>query len=143
MRSHVVTALLIAVAAAFIASSPASPQPYNTEVRAGRAFFEMSITQRFSEEGKPLLVVKTAIPYRRLVFLETALGYESTYRILMSLLDEDGDHIRGDVWEEMVTVEKYADTKSAAKVSTSQRSIPIEGGTYKVKVILEIVDSKM
>jgi len=111
--------------------------------RAGRAFFEMSVSQRFSDEGRPLLVVKTSIPYRRLVFLRTSQGYESTYRVLMSLLDEDNDHIRGDVWEEIVTVEKYADTKSAAKVSSSQRTIPIEGGQYKVKLILEIVETSL
>lgn len=108
-----------------------------------RGGFELTVNQEFDDEGQTLLVISTAIAYRRLVFFRKGSHYDARYRVYMELLDDRNDTVRGDVWEKTVTVQTYEETTASSSVSTTRRSFHIDSGEYMVKVTLEVIDTSL
>ncbi len=109
----------------------------------GSEYFELSVSQMFDDEGRTLLVVSTAIPYRRLVFFRKGGRYEAGYRVYMEMKDRKGRYVRGDVWEKFLAVESYEEVNSASAVSISRNSFIVEPGEYNIKVTLEVVNTSL
>ncbi|UCF05761.1 MAG: GWxTD domain-containing protein [bacterium] len=107
------------------------------------AGFDVSVSQMFDEDGTVLLVVSTAVPYRRLVFLKKGERYEARYRVLVDVRDTKDRHVRGDAWEETVAALDYGETKKTSSLSKSKRSFPVESGDYTVLVTLEVLDTSL
>lgn len=101
--------------------------------------FEMSANQVIDPETGIMLQIDASIDYRKLVFFRKTDFYEARYRVYMDLKDKDGDRVRGEVWEEEVTVESYDDTRSSVRKSIVKRKYPIEPGEYRVKIIVEVL----
>ncbi len=105
--------------------------------------FELSVRQIFDPENRPVIVVTTSIPYSRLVFLLEGDVYVSRYRVFLEIRPKKGKGFRGEVWEEVVTAERYGATQSNKNVSTSSRKFDIEPGEYRVKVSIEVIDTSL
>jgi GWxTD domain-containing protein len=105
------------------------------------AAFELSISQEFGEDAKPVIVVTTSIPYRRLVFFVRGQRYESRYRIYLELKDARGKLVRGEVWEESVATFNLRETTSAALMASSRRTFPVDPGSYRAVVTIEVIDT--
>ncbi len=107
------------------------------------AAFELSLTQKYDDEGLSLIVVETAIPYRRLVFFKKEDSYEARYRMYMEIKDGKGGYISGEVWEEPVRVYSYGETRLNTAVSSLRKVLPIDPGKYRIRMTLEIVDTSL
>jgi GWxTD domain-containing protein len=105
--------------------------------------FRVSVSQMFDQQGQSLLVVNTWIAYGKLVFFKVRDHYESHYRVYISILDEDDNHLEGKVLEKTVVSSNYQDTRRSSSVSTHKELIPIKNGEYTVKVDLEVVDTSL
>ncbi len=105
--------------------------------------FELSVNQMFDEEGASILIVGVVIPYRRLVFFRKGDLFEARYRVYMDLNDSEGNHVRGEVWEETIKTDNYRETTSASSVSRSRREFPIEPGEFDARIIVEVIDTSL
>lgn len=108
-----------------------------------RKAFELSVRQVFDEEGRPVIVVTTSIPNSRLVFLLEDEAYISRYRVFLEIRPEKGKGLRGEVWEEVVTAERYSATQSNRNISNSSRRFGVDPGKYRLKVSIEVVDTSL
>ncbi len=110
-------------------------------MRSLDASFELSVSQGIDSERGTLLKVSASIDYRKLVFFKKHGLYEAGYRVYLSIRDKDKKSVKGEVWEEAVTVVSYKDTRSAILKSTVRKDFPIDPGKYKVEVIIEMLAS--
>jgi GWxTD domain-containing protein len=140
MRYDLLTARITAIVLFALAAVCVSAQPQPDMQRGG---FELTVSQEFDDTGRTILVVNTAVPYRRLVFLRRGERYESSYRVYMELLDARDEAARGDVWEESVAVATYEETKSSSTVSATRKSFPVEPGSYTVDVTIEVINTSL
>ena len=142
VKSTAVMAFLGLFAFAVAAAAPCHSQSelFGTERREQ---FELSIRQVFDQENRPVIIVTTTIPNSRLVFLVEGERYISRYRVFLELHQKKGKGMRGEVWEENVTVENYSATQSSKNISTSERRFVIAPGDYRVKVSIEVVDTSL
>jgi GWxTD domain-containing protein len=108
---------------------------------AERSPFELSLSQGFDAQARPLLVVGTSIPYRGLVFLKRNAVFEARYRVYMECKDSRGKRVRGEVWEESVSVGSFKETTSNVSIAASRKSFPIEPGYYTIEIAIEIMDT--
>ena len=103
--------------------------------------FELSVSQQFDEEAKPLIVVAASIPYRKLIFFLRDGRYEARYRVFLELENRRGPDAPGRVWEETVTAAGFNETTSAARFASTRRTFPVEPGDYKAVVTVEVIDT--
>jgi len=137
-----VAAMIVLLTVVLAAAVPAGAQDelFGAERRNQ---FELSVRQVFDPENRPVVVVTTAIPNSRLVFLREGDGYVSRYRVYLELRPKNGKKMRGEVWEEIVTAEQYSATQSNRDVSTSSRTFEVDPGEYRVKVSIEVIDTSL
>lgn len=133
---------LVCAAAAFCFALPSTalcqqqlPGPERT------AAFELSISQDFTEDSKPCIVVNTSISYRRLVFFMRDKRYEARYRVYLEIADPRGKRVRGEVWEEAVVTADSRETTSAALTADSRRVFAVAAGEYEATVTIEVIDT--
>lgn len=136
--SAAITSLLLAATVISLGPSTVSDAVAQATTRSARRPFELSAVQSIDAEGNVLLVVSTAIDYRRLVFFRQPSGYVADYRIYIELRDDDGKRIRGEVIEKTVTVLDYKMTRSAGMLSEVTKKIPLDSGEYDLRVIIEV-----
>jgi hypothetical protein len=113
------------------------------ETRTVRRPFDLSARQIVGSDGEILLVVRTAIDHRRLVFFRHPSGYSADYRIIIEIRGEDGRQVGGEVIEKNVTVKSYEMTRSAGMLSEVTKKIPITAGLYDLKVVIEVVKTSL
>jgi GWxTD domain-containing protein len=131
------TMLLAAASRAY----PAYLQPDLQSYGGGR--FDLSASQIFGDDDRAFLVVRTAIPYRQIVFFKKGNRYVGSYRVFLNIKNEKGRYVGGEVFEETITVGSYAETKSPSKVSSTKKVMPIEPGKYKVFVAVEVINTSL
>ncbi len=134
------TALLMAVAA--LTFSPRDTAGQNM-TRSVRRPFELTASQSIDAEGNVLLVISTAIDYRRLVFFRQPIGYVADYRVYIEVRDEEGKRVRGEVIEKTVTTPEYEMTRSAGMLSEVKKNIPLGSGYYDVNVTVEVARTSL
>ncbi len=125
---------------------PQSLYPGNRDMRErgmGRNNFRVSVSQTFDREGKSRLLVNTWVPYNKLVFLRKEDHYEANYRLFISVLDDEGDHLEGRVLEKKVVLKDYQKTRETNSASTHKELIPVKNGEYKVKAELKVIDTSL
>ncbi len=132
--------MLVALAAGMTAPCRSQDELFGTERREQ---FELSIRQIFDQENRPVVIVTTAIPNSRLVFLLEDERYISRYRVFLELRPKKGKGPKGEVGEEAVTAENYGATQSNKNVSTSSRRFILEPGNYRAKVSIEVIDTSL
>jgi len=133
--------LLCAAAAFCIILSPRAPRGQDFPRPERDGAFELSISQTFTDDAKPGIVVTTSIPYRRLVFLLRNGRYEARYRVFLELADSRGKRVRGEVWEEAVATDDSRETTSGARVSDTRRVFVITPGEYEATVTVDVIDT--
>ncbi len=138
-----ITSLLLAAAAISLGPSAVSDVAAQAMTRSVRRPFELSVGQSIDAEGNVLLVVSTAIDYRRLVFFRQPSGYVADYRIYIEIRDEEGVRVRGEVIEKTVTVLDYKMTRSAGMLSEVTKKIPMGPGEYDLRVTIEVVKTSL
>jgi GWxTD domain-containing protein len=140
MRRGFTSIAALYVAAAVVLSGPAGVREAAAQAmtRSVRRPFELSVGQSIDADGNVLLVVSTAIDYRRLVFFRQPAGYTSDYRIYIEIRDEEGDRVRGEVIEKRVTALDYEMTRSAGMLSEVTKKILIGSGDFDLRVIIEV-----
>jgi GWxTD domain-containing protein len=111
--------------------------------RSVRRPFELNVRQSIDAEGNILLVISTAIDYRRLVFFRQPTGYVAEYRIYIEVRDSGGNRVRGEVIEKTVSVLDYDLTRDAGTLSEVTKKIPIGSGDYDVNVSIEVVKTSL
>ena len=135
----ITTLFLIAAAVTLVpAGSAGQGMP-----RSVRRPFELTASQSIDAEGNVLLVISTAIDYRRLVFFRQPIGYVADYRVYIEIRDDDGKRGRGEVIEKTVTAPEYEMTRSAGMLSEVKKKIPLGSGDYKVNVTIEVVKTSL
>ena len=139
----VITSLLLAATAISSGPSIVSAAAAQATTRSVRRPFELSVGQSIDAEGKVLLVVSTAVDYRRLVFFRQPSGYVSEYRIYIEIRNKDGDRVRGEVMEKTVTAVEYAMTRSAGMLSEVTKKIHMDPGEYDLRVIVEVAKTSL
>jgi GWxTD domain-containing protein len=132
--------VLIALVTGMTAPGRSQGELFGTERREQ---FELSIRQIFDQENRPVIIVTTAIPNSRLVFLLEDERYISRYRVFLELRPKKGKGTKGEVWQEAVTAENYGATQSSKNISTSSRSFTLEPGDYRAKVSIEVIDTSL
>jgi GWxTD domain-containing protein len=144
MRKGFTAAVLVFIAAALASMPPvaddASGQAMTTTVRRP---FELTAGQSIDSDGRVLLVVGTAIDYRRLVFFRRPSGYVAEYRLYIEIRDDEGKKVRGEVHEESVTVPEYEMTRRAGLLSEISKNIPLDSGDYDLYVTIEVVNTSL
>jgi len=135
------------IAALFLIAAAVSLVPADSAgqgmPRSVRRPFELTASQSIDAEGNVLLVITTAIDYRRLVFFRQPIGYIADYRIYIEIRDDDGKRVRGEVIEKTVTAPEYEMTRSAGMLSEVKKKIPLGSGDYKVNVTIEVVKTSL
>ncbi len=133
-------AFFLAVAAFSLAPAESSGQAMT---RSARGSFELTASQSIDAEGNILLVIDTAIEYRRLVFFRRPIGYVAEYRIYIEIRDEDGKRVRGEVIEKTVTTPEYRMTRSSGMLSEVKKKVPLGSGDYDIYVTIEVVKTSL
>ena len=136
--SAAIMSLLLAATVISLGPSAVSDAVAQATTRSVRRPFELSAVQSIDAEGNVLLVVSTAIDYRRLVFFRQPSGYVADYRIYIEIHDDEGKRVRGEVIEKTVTVLDYKITRSAGMLSEVTKKIPLDSGEYDLRVIIEV-----
>ena len=108
-----ITPLLLAAMAISLGPSTVSDAAAQATTRSVKRPFEFSAGQSIDAEGNVLLVISTAIDYRRLVFFRQPTGYVADYRIYIEIRDDEGERVRGEVIEKRVSVLDYEITRRA------------------------------
>ncbi|HER44444.1 MAG TPA: GWxTD domain-containing protein [Candidatus Eisenbacteria bacterium] len=145
MRGGLKAAIAIFLASAAVLAARARVSEAAGQAMTGtvRRPFELSVGQSIDSEGSTLLVVTTAIDYRRLVFFRQPTGYVAEYRIYIEVRDDEGKRVRGEVIEKTVTVTDYDMTRGAGMFSEVTKKIPIGSGDYRVDVSIEVVRTSL
>ncbi len=138
-----ITSLLLAATAISLGPSTVSDAAAQVTTRSVKRPFELSAGQSIDAEGNVLLVVSTAIDYRRLVFFRRPSGYVADYRIYIEIHDDEGERVRGEVIEKTVNVLDYKMTRSAGMLSEVTKKIPMGSGKYDLRVIIEVVKTSL
>jgi len=133
-------ALVMAVTALSLALDDVAGQGMT---RSARRSFELTAAQSIDAEGRVLLVISTAIDYRRLVFFRKPIGYVADYRVYIEIRDEEGKRVRGEVIEKTVTAPEYDMTRSAGMLSEVKKKIMLDSGDYDVNVIIEVAKTSL
>jgi GWxTD domain-containing protein len=134
------TALFMAAAVLSLAPDDAAGQGMTRSVRRP---FELTAVQSIDTDGNVLLVITTAIDYRRLVFFRNPVGYVADYRVYIEIHNEEGMRVRGEVIEKTVTTQEYDLTRSAGAFSEVKKKIPLGSGDYDVKVTIEVAKTSL
>ncbi|MCK4548928.1 MAG: GWxTD domain-containing protein, partial [Candidatus Krumholzibacteria bacterium] len=100
-------------------------------------------SQSIDAEGNVLLVIDTAIEYRRLVFFRQPTGYVADYRIYIEIRNEEGKRVRGEVIEKTVTTPEYKMTRSSGMLSEVKKKVPLGSGKFDVDVTIEVVKTSL
>jgi GWxTD domain-containing protein len=130
-RIHIfIIAILLTAALAHGASAQAT--------RSVRRPFELTVGQSIDSAGNVILVVNTAIDYRRLVFFREPNGYVAEYFVYAEIRDEKGKKVRGEVIEKRIITEEYEETRSAGMLSEVSTRFPLSAGDYRVYVTIEV-----
>ena len=135
-----ITTILLVAAVVSIVPACAAGQGMPQSVRRP---FELTASQSIDAEGNVLLVITTAIDYRRLVFFRQPIGYISDYRVYIEIRNEDKKRVRGEVIEMTVTAPEYEMTRSAGMFSEVKKKIPLGAGDYDVNVTIEVVKTSL
>ena len=135
------------IATLFLIAAAVSLVPADSAGQGGprsvRRPFELTASQSIDAEGNVLLVITTAIDYRRLVFFRQPIGYVADYRIYIEIRDDDKKRVRGEVIEKTVTAPEYEMTRSAGLLSEVKKKIPLGSGDYYVNVTIEVVKTSL
>lgn len=132
--------LFLAVTAFSLESDDAAGQGMTSSVRRP---FELTATQSIDSEGNVLLVINTAVDYRRLVFFRQPTGYVAEYRIYIDIRDDDGKRVRGEVIEKTVTALDYEMTRSAGMLSEVTKKVDLGSGEYRLYVTIEVTKTSL
>lgn len=135
-----ITKLLLLTAVVSLVPAESAGQAMTRSVRRP---FELTAAQSIDAEGNVLLVITTAIDYRRLVFFRKPIGYFAEYRVLIEIRDEEGQRVRGEVIEKSVMTPEYEMTRSAGMLSEVKKKIPLGSGFFKVYVTIEVVKTSL
>lgn len=109
------------------------------QMRPVYAPFELSVSQGIDREKGSLLIINAAIEYRRLVFFKKEGHYESRFRVYVDFGKGKGAGASGEVWEEAVTVQTYAETRAPTLRAMIKKVFPVEPGDYKIEVVIEVI----
>jgi GWxTD domain-containing protein len=135
-----ISAFMLA-AALLLAAGAADAQ---VQTRSVRRPFELSWGQSIDPDGKMILVISTAIDYRRLVFFRQPTGYVAEYRMYIEIRSRDnGARVRSEIAEKTVSVPKYEMTRSAGMLSEETRKVALEPGEYDIRATIEVARTSL
>lgn len=126
MRLTLLSCLLLA------AWAPAAPgQPTGAESHPS---FRCSAVSFRDTTQAPVIEVSVEIPPYDLSFVREGSGYRAELDIAVTILNEDGDEVGGDIWRRRVDLARYDQLGSTAPVLRELRSFRVGRGRFQARV---------
>ncbi len=82
----------------------------------------------------PLIEISIEIPPYDLSFVREGEGYRAEMDIAVTLINEDGDEVGGDIWRRQVDLVRYEELGSTGPVLREKRSFRVGRGRFQARV---------
>jgi GWxTD domain-containing protein len=133
---------VLALAAAVQASAQTSIDP-GTPLSVGGIRFATDVVAAPSIEGRGAIEVTYAVIYDELLFLKADDGgFRARVEVTAVVYDDDGRQIAGDSWREVIRTDSYEQTNSREEALREVITLPVEPGTYRLKLELRSLDTR-
>lgn len=105
--------------------------------------FAADVVATPSIEGRGAIEITYAVIYDELLFLKTEDGkFRSRLEVTAVVYDEEGRQIAGDSWRKTVETDSYEQTNSRAEALREVITLPVEPGTYRLKLEIRSLDTR-
>jgi GWxTD domain-containing protein len=105
--------------------------------------FAADVVASPSMEGRGAIEITYAVIYDELLFLKTDDGgFRARVEVTAVVYDDEGRQIAGDSWRKTVETESYEQTNSREEAIREFVTLPVEPGTYRLKLELSSLDTR-
>jgi GWxTD domain-containing protein len=113
-----------------------------TPVSLGGIRFATDVVAAPSIEGRGAIEITYSVIYDELVFLKLDDGgYRARIEVTAVVYDDEGKQVAGDSWRKTIDVDSYDKTNSRAEAIREVVSLPVEPGSYRVKLEVSSLDT--
>ncbi|KAF0151389.1 MAG: hypothetical protein FD143_1972 [Ignavibacteria bacterium] len=106
-------------------------------------FFYDAAQVKSPSTGRTRLEVYVQVPYSSLSFTKNEAGFNASYNVTLSLMDEKKENIVTEkMWKEKISSSDFNQTLSSKNFSLSYKHWDLIPGSYVLKTILEDGDSR-